>query len=283
MTGAYSHTLPREFSILETHSDQLLKDGVTLLRNCIPELLINTVANAYEQLNGKLTRTDIPSDRPVIVFWKHVPGESKRIGTFEEIPSLWQLIENVIVPRLLRSFPDRIERLQLLETIIFDKPPITSNTLHWHQDTAYFPMQPKINQLAVWTPFSTVIKETGAMRYALGSHKAGERGSTNLHDRTPFANEDRPLIPDSPEADGYKTRTFEITPCDMIVHDGMTWHTSGPNTVAGRQRRGLSVRFITGPSTFEPHQGQGAAFTAQMQAINIAPGDVVRGSPFPVF
>ena len=60
--------------------------------------------------------------------------------------------------------------MQLLETIIFNKPYETSNTLHWHQDVAYFPLKPN-NQIAVWFPLDEVDREAGALNYAIGSHK----------------------------------------------------------------------------------------------------------------
>jgi ectoine hydroxylase-related dioxygenase (phytanoyl-CoA dioxygenase family) len=166
----------------------------------------------------------------------------------------------------------------LLETIVFNKPAEISNTLNWHQDVAYFPLKPN-NQIAIWIPFEVVTAERGAMVYALGSHKFGIRGSTNLHTREKFSGEDRELIPDDPAAEGFTVRCMEMTPNDMLVHDGYTWHYSGPNVVKGYTRRGLSVRFITDEAVFDPRPGQGAAFTRQ---ISIKPGEVLKGEPFPL-
>lgn len=155
---------------------------------------------------------------------------AKKIGHFEEFPSLWALITDYIVPTLRRNFPDSTTRLQLLETIIFNKPARTSNTLNWHQDVAYFPLKPN-NQIAIWIPFEIVTKERGAMVYALGSHKLGIRGSTNLHTKQPFPNEDRELIPDDPGSLNLEVVCQEMTPNDMLIHDGYTWHYSGPNII----------------------------------------------------
>ena len=69
-----------------------------------------------------------------------------------------------------------------------------------------------------------------------------------------------------------------MTQNDMIVHDGYTWHSSGPNEVEGYNRRGLSVRFIIEEAVFDPRPGQGAAFTEQ---IEVKEGEVVVGKPFP--
>ncbi len=259
-------------------SQQLERDGVVLLKGCMPDEALKDVRPQYDHLDQSLTRTEISKDQPLIVFWRHVIGSQKRIGHFSEFPALWNLITEYIVPKLRAVFPERTQRLQLLETIIFNKPAEISNTLNWHQDVAYFPLKPN-NQLAVWIPFEMVTAERGAMVYALGSHKFGIRGSTDLHTRKVFDGEDREVIPDDPRTIGLDVQCMEMSPNDMLVHDGYTWHYSGPNVIKGYTRRGLSVRFITEEAKFDPRPGQGAAFTKQ---IAISPGDVVQGAPFPL-
>jgi hypothetical protein len=260
-------------------SEILEKDGVVLLKDQFPEEIFKVLRSEYDYLDKSLIRTDIAKDKPLIVFWKHVVGEQKRIAHFDEFPSLQDLIKNFIVPSLRKNFPLKTKRLQLLETIIFNKPPIISNTLNWHQDVAYFPLKPN-NQLAVWIPFEPVTATRSAMIYALGTHKLGIRGSTNLHTKEPFPGEDRELIPDDPSAAGFKVVTMEMTNRDMLVHDGYTWHSSGPNLDKEYIRRGLSVRFITDEAIFDPRPGQGAAFTKQ---IDINPGEIISGKPFPLY
>jgi len=255
----------------------LSDDGVIVLKNVIPDDYINNVREEYDILDASLNTAEIVKDKPLIIFWKHVIGETKRITTFDEFPTLWKLIEEVIVPVLRKQLPSKSSKLQLLETIIFNKPAKISNTLNWHQDVAYFPLKPN-NQIAIWLPFEEITKEKGAMLYALGSHKAGIRGSVNLHTKEKFDNEDRELIPDNPEDDGFQVKVMEMTENDMIIHDGYTWHSSGPNEVEGYNRRGLSVRFIIEEARFDPRPGQGAAFTKQ---IEVAKGEVVKGKPFP--
>ncbi len=259
------------------YSEELDKNGVTLIKNIVPNNLIQEVKNEYDTLDSSLTRKDIPRDQPIIVFWNHVQGETKRIATFSEYPSLMKLIKTIIVP-LYRTVVSDEDQIQLLETIIFNKPPKKSNTLHWHQDVAYFPLKPN-NQVAVWLPFENVYRDTGALNYALGSHKMGIRGSTDLHTRKAFDNEDRELIPENPESEGFEVATMEMTPNDMLIHNGYTWHYSGPNTREGYNRRGLSIRIIRGKVVFDPRPGQGAAFTKQ---IDVKPGELIQGEPFPV-
>ena len=256
---------------------ELERDGVTLIRNCIDESLMAQIRAEYDYLDGTLRRTEIELEKPIIVFWRHVIGEQKRLANFEEFPSLWKLVTEAVIPVLRSRFSERCKKLQLLETIIFNKPAKISNTLNWHQDVAYFPLKPN-NQLAVWIPFEIVTREKSAMVYALGSHKHGVMGSTDLHTREAFANEDRPLIPEDPASAGFEVKCMEMGPNDMLAHDGHTWHYTGPNSVDGFNRRGLSVRFIVEDAVFDPRPGQGAAFTKQ---IKVSTGDVVKGLAFP--
>ena len=111
-----------------------------------------------------------PKNEPIVVFWTHVKGAQKRILKLKDFTSLNNLITNHLVPLLRAELGARANRLQLLETIIFNKPPTKDNTLHWHQDVAYFLLKPN-NQIAVWFPLEIVTVERGAMNYAMGSHK----------------------------------------------------------------------------------------------------------------
>jgi ectoine hydroxylase-related dioxygenase (phytanoyl-CoA dioxygenase family) len=264
--------------VLTSIENTFCRDGVVMISGCVSSDIMREVRDQYDVLDSSVSRTEIERDKPIVVFWRHVVGESKRLTNFEEFPALLHLIKDSVVPNLRAYFPGRFERLQLLETIIFNKPPKVSNLLNWHQDVAYFPLKPN-NQVAVWIPFEPVDYHRSAMVYALGSHKLGIMGSTNLHTREPFKGETRPLIPADPAAHGFVVKCFDMGPEDMLVHDGYTWHHTGPNTVEGYTRRGLSVRFITEESVFDPRPGQGAAFTKQ---IDVSPGDVIQGAPFPL-
>jgi len=67
-----------------------------------------------------LTNKEIFKNKPVIVFWKHLVGEQKRIAAFDQMPNLWNLIKDKIVP-FVKKITQR-KKLQLLEMIIFNKP-----------------------------------------------------------------------------------------------------------------------------------------------------------------
>ena len=152
----------------------LKEDGVVLTKDFFNETEISEVRKDYDQLDKSLTNKEIYKEKPIIVFWKHVKGEQKRIATFDEFPSLWNLINKKIVP-FVKQATNTNHNIQLLETIIFNKPTEVSNTLHWHQDVAYFPLKPN-NQVAVWFPLEPVNQKRGALNYAIKSHKDGIKG-----------------------------------------------------------------------------------------------------------
>lgn len=255
----------------------LKDDGVALSKNFFLIDEINKLKKEYDYLDKNLNNREIYKDVPLVVFWKHVMGEQKRIAKLDEMPVLKELIKNKIV-KFVKDVTGRADKkIQLLETIIFNKPFEESNTLHWHQDVAYFPLKPN-NQVAVWFPLDPVTKLAGCLNYALKSHKQGIKGSTDLHTRASFKGENRELIPEDPEKEGYEVKAMEMSNLDILIHDGYTWHYSGPNKQKGYTRRGVSVRFIIDECVFDPRPGQGAAFTKQ---INLKAGEKFEGSPFP--
>lgn len=61
------------------------EDGVALISNCIGLDIMEAVRLEYDEINEKAVRTQIEKDKPVIVLWKHVVGESKRLTNFSNI------------------------------------------------------------------------------------------------------------------------------------------------------------------------------------------------------
>lgn len=250
----------------------LADDGVELWREVIPRWRLDPVIAEYEA--SVPTSAEVPKHVPIVVYRTHVAGETRRIQLLSNMPYMLGLAK--YVARLLRFRQMAKLELRLLETVIFNKPPQASGTLHWHQDVSYFALEPN-NQLAVWIPFDKVTRQSGAMQYALGSHKHGLRASKDLHTNALLDPED-----DRPEIDlnGFVIRCMEMEPGDMLVHDGYTWHMSGPNEVPDQPRRGLSLRFLVGETRYAPRHGSAAPFLKQINQM--APGQLIDDPAFPV-
>ena len=86
--------------------EELKENGVVLIKNVWNLDEIKKVANDHDILDKKLTNREIIKDKPIIVFWKHVEGEQKRICTFDEFPSLWKFIIKIIVPKVKEILED---------------------------------------------------------------------------------------------------------------------------------------------------------------------------------
>jgi len=258
------------------------ENGVVKIKQFFSREVINILKQDYLLMIENRHTHEIYKDEPLVVLWTHIPGAQKATCKLSELPSFCDLITNKIVPFLAEFITATTAgelplQLQLLETIVFNKPPHKGTTLNWHQDVAYFPVKPN-NQVAVWFPLSDVDSSMGPMVYAHGSHKLGIKGSTNLHTREAFDGETRDLIPEDPSSVGLEVREYPLTQQDMLIHDGYTWHYSKPN-VSSSLRMGVSVRFLTQPVVFDPRPGQGAAFTKQ---ILVEKGDKIESPCFPV-
>lgn len=249
----------------------LAADGVELWTRSIPTSVLEAVIEEYE---GSVPETTaVPKHVPIVVYRTHVEGKQRTIQLLAKMPQMLGLAKFVAL-MLRTSFP--VTRLRLLETVIFNKPPKESGVLHWHQDVSYFALEPN-DQLAVWIPFDNVTAESGAMQYALGSHKLGMRASRDLHTNELLDPSDK-----RPAIDPTGLQIFcaaPMYPGDMLVHDGRTWHMSGPNTVLGQPRRGLSFRFIVGDVVYDPRPGAAAPFLKQINDLEA--GQPVEDPAFP--
>ena len=140
----------------------LSDDGVELWKSVLPLDILDPVIKEYE--SSTPDTESVPKHVPIVVYRTHVIGQERKIQLLANMPHMLKLAQFVAF-----KIRDRANgKLRLLETVIFNKPPLESGVLHWHQDVSYFALDPN-NQLAVWIPFDDVSKESGAMVYALGS------------------------------------------------------------------------------------------------------------------
>jgi ectoine hydroxylase-related dioxygenase (phytanoyl-CoA dioxygenase family) len=257
--------------------EEFKNNGFTVLREYVDKSVLAEIVQEYDRTYALDDEGEIQGDVPTVVLWTHVVGSRKKLRPLTEMPALQRFATEGGLPNLIKELSGGTE-IRLLEIVVFNKPPGQSNVLRWHQDVAYFPLEPN-NQFAVWLPFDVVTRDVGAMIYAAGSHQAGLRGSVNLHTGEKFDQEDRPLIPDDPEAAGYPTVCVECQPGDMITHSGLCWHMSTPNVTKDRPRRGLTLRYLVGETYFRPRPGSAATFMGQM---DLRPGQRIDGPAFPV-
>ena len=121
----------------------------------------------------------------------------------------------------------------------FIKPPHSSSTVGWHQDTYYWPLEPKISA-TVWVAFEDVDEENAAMNVIPGSHKAG----LLKHSRSSDTDSVLTL-----ECEGGQFRedsavSLNLRAGQVSIHNDKLVHGSGANH-SPRRRAGLTIRYST--------------------------------------
>lgn len=119
----------------------------------------------------------------------------------------------------------------------FIKPPRSSSTVGWHQDTYYWPLEPKISA-TVWLALEDVDEQNAAMQVIPGSHKAG----LLKHSRSSDTDSVLTL-----ECEGGQYRedlavSLNVKAGAFSMHDDKLVHGSPANT-SDRRRAGLTIRY----------------------------------------
>ena len=122
---------------------------------------------------------------------------------------------------------------------LFMKPP-GGVEKPWHQDSAYFPLDPQI-VVTCWTALDNVTLENGCMHVIVGSHRDGIID----HSQEWMIGDRRDMqVPDE-LIDENRTRAITLAAGGCSFHHGILLHRSGPNHTA-HSRRGLAVHYIPG-------------------------------------
>jgi ectoine hydroxylase-related dioxygenase (phytanoyl-CoA dioxygenase family) len=205
----------------------------------------------------------------------HRPGGRKRYIRLKDAPAIRRLVTHEFI---LKQAADIFKTpVRLLEAVSFNKPPEVGGHLMWHHDMSYYPLRDG-RLVSAWIPFDQVTPENGAVSYAAGSHRHGDMGAVDLATGSPLLGEDRPLVPNNPASMEYPIETPSLDLGDFVLMDGRVWHGSGPNRSAGKQRRGLAIRYFSEDMRYHPRAGNAATFVRQIRSN---PGDPVKGGAFP--
>jgi hypothetical protein len=154
---------------------------------------------------------------------------------------------------------------RLAQDQIWAKPPKAA-PLAFHRDSPYFMFQPA-DVVTVWLALDDMIEELGPLKYVKGSHLWGEGrigtasqffesdgGIDLLHsaaERNANNNNDN-----NNSTSHHWTQDLEIVSMAGLsagcvsIHNGRTWHGSGPNQSRTRPRRGLGLHFIPAHARF---------------------------------
>ncbi len=181
-----------------------------------------------------------------------------------------------IVAALLRT-----DRLNLWEDSVLVKEPGTRERTAWHQDLSYFHVSGE-QVCTTWVPLDFADAETGAMRFARGSHQWSDLYRPNMFvTNMPMVGTVGEQVPDIDHmvSEGkLELLQFDLGPGDMTVHHARTLHAAGGNLSRDRRRRAISVRYCGADARY--HFRPGAPRKAHHEFVS--EGDVLDGPDCPV-
>lgn len=213
-------------------------------------------------------------------------GTPKRVQTLHVINAWWcdsffrRLATSPELGALVAHLCGWEERgCRFAQDQVWVKPP-GAGPLSFHRDTTYFDFKPK-EVATVWFaldntfPIEGSSVDVGPLEYCAGSHRWGfaRRGSVNqffdpdyhcmLRDaaaKEASTLEERDSTAAQPNSSLHgawlTTQNLAITRVNVeaggfSVHDGNTWHGSGPNTSPSQFRRGIGLHYIPGDAIFD--------------------------------
>ncbi|HWL04092.1 MAG TPA: phytanoyl-CoA dioxygenase family protein [Xanthobacteraceae bacterium] len=118
------------------------------------------------------------------------------------------------------------------------KEPQDRKFVSWHQDAAYFGIQPQ-SILTVWLALNEVTRDNGCMRVIPGSHTGGTRKHVETRDADNLLSRGQALS----EVDDSSAIDVVLEPGEFSIHHGHVFHSSEPN-VSDDRRIGFAMMFI---------------------------------------
>ena len=171
--------------------------------------------------------------------------------------------------------------VRMYNDTMFVKEPSAPEPTPWHQDLPYFRLDGKIN-CSAWIALDPANEASGAMSYALGSHRWGKLfrptsfSKPDEYHRSADTYDGEPPDIDA-DSERYPTITFDLRPGDVVFHDLLTVHKAGPNSSQGTRRRVHTIRFAGDGSTW-----LNRPFSTFEFVNDLRDGDPLDGPDFPM-
>lgn len=244
--------------------------------------------DGHALVRGLAPREDVSAYRPVI---EEVVSEVKRSGDaqeriddysklFTQVTNVWRLSdaarEIVFDPRFARAAAELlgVPAVRLYHDQALFKPPGAGRT-PWHQDRYYWPLDTDAT-VTMWLALVDVDEEMGLMRFASGSHRAGDLGDLAISDDT-----DRRL--DALIA-GQRWPVWSAPPMragDATFHAGGTLHSAGANQ-SHRVREVLTVIYYAADARVAEPANDNQRVDLDVFLPGLRPGDEAGSALNPI-
>ena len=217
-------------------------EGYVIFRNVLDRELI---AEAYEHVDWLLA--------------KHPELRPEQLGhrLAREDPFWLRLVSDDRLLDIAEQFigPD----IALFATHYICKPPKTGQAVRWHQDGAFWPLEP-MNVITLWLAITESDPANGCLRVIPGTHTMELKGMKETDDAdTVLRSEIAARIDDAEAVD------LTLQPGDVSVHHPNVIHSSEANS-SDRWRRALTIRYIP-TSTRITRPDEASAFLLRGSAV----------------
>lgn len=217
------------------------EDGAVRIRNVISPEWLDTLAEGFAEALTK----------PSPVAKSYGPKGAARYYTDHNLFARFDPLRRFLFDGPLPQVAAEIlgaKAVSVYDEHLLLKEPGAPAPTYWHHDLPYFAID-GYDIASIWFALDPVTEETGALRFAKGSHKWGKLYQpVRIGENKPVEAFNRDtLIAKVPDIDAdpetYPTVLLEVDPGDIIVFHGLTLHASGGNARTDRSRRAISYRF----------------------------------------
>lgn len=178
------------------------------------------------------------ADRHVQWLQERYPGRSGEDLSTELVARDPFWVRLVSDPRLL----DIAERfigpdIALFASHYIAKPPFTGKAVRWHQDGAFWPLDP-MKVVTLWLAVDRSTPENGCLRVIPGTHLGELHAVRELEDQDAVFG-----VESAVDVDESRAVDMVLEPGDVEVHHPGIMHGSNANA-SPRRRCGLTIRYI---------------------------------------
>lgn len=195
-------------------------DGYVIFREVIDAALIAEASDhvawlqrRHPELRGEELSHELVAADP---FWVRLVGDDR----------LLDLAEIFVGPDIA-----------LFASHYISKPPFSGWPVLWHQDGAYWPLEP-MNVVTLWLAVDRSLPENGCMRVIPGSHRGDIHAVRQRGDTENVLGSESVV-----EVDESQAVDLVLAPGDVEVHHPKIMHGSNANASPYR-RCGLTIRYI---------------------------------------
>jgi len=260
--------------VSEAQVEAFERDGVALVKQVFSDDWLDALAIAVDEVMADpspVSREYAPVGKGRFFTDHHM---SQRNETFKRF--MLESPANETAAAMLRA-----DKLNLVDEHLLVKEPGTDIPTYWHHDLPYFEISWQ-DFGSFWIPLDPVTADTGAMKFAKGSHLWGKLFKPVLigsgEDAKGADEFDGPAPDINADPEKYNVEMFEMDRGDALFFHAATLHAAEPNRSPQTRRRALSLRYGGNGARWEPRD----YVPSRPTRLDLEVGAVLDGDHYPV-